>query len=90
MIDNIFAVDIGGSKLVCGVLTQNGEIIDTYRIEYPKGYTLETIISFIRLGYERLKKYPFSCCGVAIPGLSDPDSGEWLYSVFRNRKCAHY
>jgi len=82
MIDNIFAVDIGGSKLVCGVLTQNGEIIDTYRIEYPKGYTLETIISFIRLGYERLKKYPFSCCGVAIPGLSDPDSGEWLYSPF--------
>ena len=82
MRDNVFAVDIGGSKLICGVLTKDGEIIDTYRVDYPKEYNLETIIGFIRLGYERLKKYPCSCCGIAIPGLSDPESGDWLYSPF--------
>lgn len=79
---NIFAVDIGGSKLICGVLTGSGEILDTYRVEYPKDYSLQTVIDLIKEGYERLKKYPLSYCGVAIPGLSDPDKGVWLYSPF--------
>lgn len=79
---NIFAVDIGGSKLICGALTETGEILDTYRAEYPKNYSLETITDLIKEGYNRLKGYPFVCCGVAIPGLSDPENGNWLYSPF--------
>lgn len=79
---NIFAVDIGGSKLICGVLTETGKILDEYRVDYPSNYTLEDIIGFIKQGYETLKKYSFSFCGVAIPGLCDPASGDWLYSPF--------
>ncbi len=79
---NIFAVDIGGSKLICGILTETGKIIDMYRVDYPADYTLDNIIQFIKDGYEALKKHNFSYCGVAIPGLCDYKSGNWLYSPF--------
>lgn len=80
--DKIFAVDIGGSKLICGVLGTNGEIIDTYRADYPKDYSLQTVVNCIKEGYERLKGYNCSCCGVAVPGLCDAKNGLWLYSPF--------
>ena len=79
---NIFCVDIGGSKLICGVLSPDGEIVDTYRADYPSGYILDTIIGFIREGYDTLKHYDFDACGVAVPGLCDYERGVWLYSPF--------
>lgn len=82
MKDNILAVDIGGSKLICAALTQTGKILDIYRAEYPKNYGLKTITDLIEKGYEHLKDFAFSYCGVAIPGLSDPKNGNWLYSPF--------
>lgn len=80
--DKIFAVDIGGSKLICGVLSTDGEIIDTYRADYPKDYSLQTVVDCIKEGYERLKSYDCSYCGVAVPGLCDSKKGIWLYSPF--------
>lgn len=80
--NKIFAVDIGGSKLICGVLNTNGEILDTYRVDYPKDYTLQTVIDGIKEGYKNLKRYDCSYCGVAVPGLCDPQKGMWLYSPF--------
>ena len=82
MADNIFAVDIGGSKLICGALTKNGEILETYRVDFEKGYTLEALLEHIKKGYEQLKGYGFFASGAAIPGLCDPRSGKWLYSPF--------
>lgn len=82
MDNNIFAVDIGGSKLICGILTPQGEILDTYRAEYEQGHTLETVLGLIREGFERLKDYKCSYCGVAIPGLCNADDGTWIYSPF--------
>ena len=79
---NIFCVDIGGSKLICGVLTPQGDIVDTYRADYPKNYTLDTIIDFIREGYAALRSHDFDYCGVAVPGLCDFKKGVWLYSPF--------
>ena len=79
---NIFCVDIGGSKLICGALSNGGEILDTFRAEYPKNYTIDTIIDLIREGYQKLKSYDFYACGVAVPGLCDYKSGKWLYSPF--------
>lgn len=79
---NIFCVDIGGSKLICGVLTKHGEIIKTFRVDYPKNYTLDTIIEFIKQGYKKLKHYSCSACGVAVPGLCDIKNGLWRYSPF--------
>lgn len=79
---NIFCVDIGGSKLICGALNQDGKILDTFRAEYPKNYTVDTITALILEGYRKLKQYKFYACGVAVPGLCDFASGRWLYSPF--------
>ena len=79
---NIFCVDIGGSKLICGALTVSGEILDSYRAEYPREYSVETILNYIREGFNKLKKYESFACGVAVPGLCDYTAGEWLYSPF--------
>lgn len=82
MNDNIFCVDIGGSKLICGAINQKGEILDTYRVDYPKNYTVDMILDYISEGYKKLSAYSYGVCGVAIPGLCDYKTGEWLYSPF--------
>ncbi len=82
MKDKIFSVDIGGSKLICGVVDKCGEILDTYRVDYPKDYSLQTVIDSIKTGYVKLSHYNCSYCGVAVPGLCDPEKGLWLYSPF--------
>lgn len=79
---NIFAVDIGGSKLICGILTPEGKILECCREDYTQGYTLGHILKGIRAGYEKLKHDSCGCCGIAVPGLCDADSGTWLYSPF--------
>lgn len=79
---NIFCVDIGGSKLICGVVTENGTIIDNCRFNYHSDYGIEDILSYIKEGYNKLKHYELSACGVAVPGLCNYSSGEWLYSPF--------
>ncbi len=82
MSENIFSVDIGGSKLICGVLDANGNVLDMHRAEYPKEYSLDTVIALITEGYEKLDTSNCKWCGVAIPGLANPQSGEWMYSPF--------
>ena len=82
MSKNIFCVDIGGSKLICGVLTADGQILDTYRAQFPKQYTFDTVLNEIKLGYGKLKHYDFYACGISVPGLCDYTSGRWLYSPF--------
>lgn len=79
---NIFCVDIGGSKLICGAVNPTGEILETFRAEYTKDYTIDTITDLILEGYNTLKHYDFCACGVAVPGLCDYQTGDWLYSPF--------
>lgn len=79
---NIFCVDIGGSKLICGVLNRDGEILDAFRAEYPKNYTIDIITALVLEGYRKLNHYPLYACGVAVPGLCDYKTGRWLYSPF--------
>lgn len=79
---NIFCVDIGGSKLICGALNLDGEILETYRVDYPKDYTIDIILNYIKDGYEKLKHHGFYACGIAVPGLCDYTTGKWLYSPF--------
>lgn len=67
---------------MCGTLSENGEILETFRAEYPKDYTIDTITALILEGYRKLNHYAFSACGVAVPGLCDYKSGRWLYSPF--------
>lgn len=82
MSKNIFCVDIGGSKLICGAVTTDGKVLESIRTEYPENYGVATIRNLICDGYERLKHFGFSTCGVAVPGLCDCTTGKWLYSPF--------
>lgn len=79
---NIFAVDIGGSKLLCGILTSDGTILKTWRAEYAPGYTPDMLFDLIRQGYNALGAQNCYACGVAIPGLCDVSTGTWTYSPF--------
>lgn len=82
MKDNILAIDIGGSKVICGIVSPEGEILDTCRTDFKGKSTLEDVIASIENGIKALKNYNYAYCGVAIPGLCDNVSGEWLYSPF--------
>ena len=82
----IFCVDIGGSKLICGALTPDGNIVDTYRFDFPKEYSPDTIIEQVTIGYRQLAHHDFYACAIAVPGLCDHKSGKWLYSPFTDFK----
>ena len=80
---SIFAVDIGGSKLICGILLRDGTLVQSHRTTYPSGYSVDDLFALIEnefysLGADR------SCgvCAATVPGLCDTTTGEWLYSPF--------
>lgn len=82
----IFACDIGGSKLLCGFVTPQGEIIDTEKILLPVDTTTDKIEENICSFYNLLKERNPEClpyvCGMTIPGLADPKKGIWVYACF--------
>lgn len=80
--NNIFAVDIGGSKQICGIVTANGEILDTHRVDFEKISTLDDVLKAIKEGFEKLDTKNIEYCGVTVPGLCDAKGGNWLYSPF--------
>lgn len=82
MHQQIFGVDIGGSKLICGILTPEGEILQTWRADYAPGYSADTLFDLIRRGFEKLNGNTCTVCGVAVPGLCDAGRGIWQYSPF--------
>ena len=84
MSEKIFAVDIGGSKLICGVLTLCGEIVESRRLDFPPEYTVDTVVDYIRKYFEELKHHNCFYASVTVPGLCDSEKGRWLYSPFTN------
>lgn len=82
MFKNIFCVDIGGSKLMCGAINSGGVILESVEWQYPEGYSVDTVIKLITKGYEKLKGHELGICAAAIPGLCDYKKGQWLYSPF--------
>ena len=80
---SIFAVDIGGSKMVCGVLNRKGDILRKWRTEYAPGYSAEDLFAYVREGFRVLRAdEDCSVCGATVPGLCDVYTGKWLYAPF--------
>ncbi len=82
----IFACDIGGSKLLCGLVTPEGEILDTESTPLAPDITTERIEEYIMSFYTVLTQRnpeaePY-VCGMTIPGLADADNGIWVYACF--------
>lgn len=82
----IFACDIGGSKLLCGLVTSDGEILDTESTPLPSDITTEKleeyILSFYTVLTQRNPEAEPYVCGMTIPGLADAKKGIWIYACF--------
>ena len=82
---SIFAVDIGGSKLLAGVVESNGEAHDLVRKELPPDITTDALEQMILGIWDHIKtsNHPLpSACGITIPGVADVTSGTWVYACF--------
>ena len=82
----VFACDIGGSKLLCGFVAEDGGIIDTEKVLLPSDITVEIIEDYLQNIYAILCQRNSECqpivCGMTIPGLADAENGIWQYACF--------
>lgn len=80
------AIDIGGSKLMVGIVSHEGEVVHKVKVPVSQGITAAQIIEIILCNVYSIKKQfqdrTFDGAGVAIPGLADTDTGVWVYSCF--------
>ena len=84
--NTVFACDIGGSKLLCGLVTQEGDIIDREKRMLSPDITVEALEGYILEACENLKARNPECavtaCGMTIPGVADARKGMWVYACF--------
>lgn len=82
----VFACDIGGSKLLCGFVDENGEIIDNQKISLSPDTGIDALEAHLENLYSTLRKNNPTChpiaCGMTIPGLADTANGIWEYACF--------
>ena len=82
----VFAVDIGGSKLMCGLVDRDGNVIKAEKCQLAKDITVEVIENIVCDMYSSLVSTEIGCtvlaAGVNIPGLADPQNGMWVYACF--------
>ena len=81
----VIAIDIGGSKLVAGLVNPDGEIL--YSQKYPwTELTSAGVIRDIKAAVHKALSENPQCrpvaMGAAIPGLADPEKGIWIESSF--------
>ena len=82
----IYACDIGGSKLLCGLVTPEGKVLDTEKHTLSPTLTIEELEQLLTAGLHTLTaRNPGAVptvCGMTIPGLADPRQGLWVYACF--------
>ena len=77
------AVDIGGSKVLCGVVAEDGAVLRAQAEPLDKAAGLDGLMAAIRrcadaaLGGARAE-----AVGATIPGLADAARGLWVYAPF--------
>ena len=79
-------IDIGGSKVLLGIVGGDGAIVDTERAPVPGGTHADSLMALVLELAGRLVRRngaePLEGAGVSIPGLADPQAGLWVYSPF--------
>jgi len=76
------AIDIGGSKIIAGIVDETGKLLEFKRKNFAAAYTKEELLSTVFELCGGLCTYQYTACGVSIPGLADSKNGLWLYSPF--------
>ena len=82
---SIFAVDIGGSKLLAGIVESSGETHDLVRRELSPDITTDALEQIILDAWDSVRetgKDVPSACGITIPGVADVAGGKWVYACF--------
>ncbi|MBE6611060.1 MAG: ROK family protein [Ruminococcaceae bacterium] len=86
MKQTVFACDIGGSKLMCGLVDADGAILDKEKIALPPDLTPDALEGQLMRMYDILTARNPDCtpiaCGMTIPGLADAKEGIWVYACF--------
>ena len=82
---NILSIDIGGSKLVAGLIDLEGNIVLKEKrlltVKPTKNYLTKNIVEMIDSLLDQ-KNIDIDCVGVAVPGLADKDNGVLVYAPF--------
>ncbi|MGE5549728.1 MAG: ROK family protein [Bacteroidota bacterium] len=82
----VLAIDIGGSKLMLGLVNETGEILAKVKRPFPPSITADGILRAIQELWRDLRgscpNLQPRCAGVAIPGLADPRNGIWVHANF--------
>ncbi|MBQ1223984.1 MAG: ROK family protein [Oscillospiraceae bacterium] len=79
--NNILALDIGGSKLLCGIVSEDGKLLAESKKDFPCGYTLDELKSSLaELASPLITSFAPVAAGATIPGLCDPQKGLWVYA----------
>jgi predicted NBD/HSP70 family sugar kinase len=86
MSDRTLAVDIGGSKLMAGVVAADGAILAERRLALTRRVTGDEIVDHVARLYDPLVEEAGgpapTYLGVSVPGLADPSRGLWIYAPF--------
>lgn len=79
--ENILSLDIGGSKLLCGIVSTDGRTLCEVKRDFPSGYDLETLkAALVELALPLCREYSPLRAGATIPGLCSPEIGMWVYA----------
>lgn len=71
-------VDLGGTKIAAGLVTQSGEIVESLRIDTPRTSDAEVIKALLEVIRPLKSKVPSANVCVAIPGFVAKDNAEVL------------
>ena len=79
------AFDLGGSKLVTGLVSREGTVLWKRRVEWSPKSASDVVQALRAEGRRALLENPHirpEVIGANIPGLADPANGEWLSASF--------
>ena len=80
---NILGIDIGGSKIVTGIINADGDVLYSEKETLPAGTNAESLTKVIKNMCDKIsEKYEFDKIGITIPGLADTKNGIWIYAPF--------
>ena len=81
-VTNILAIDIGGSKILAGVVDSSGEVRGEKIIIPEKPGEAALLTDIYSLCDSFLNDFEVSAIGLSIPGIVDAEKGLWLEAVF--------
>jgi glucokinase len=82
IMENILAIDIGGSKILVGIVDSSGNVIAEKKTLIHQPTQASILYETFSLCDVFIAEFDISCIGVSIPGLVDPMKGLWLEAVF--------